>query len=138
MIEINVKWYFNKNLKPQGPLNTSEVRSLINRGVLGPQDLIYNDNESVWKPACEWKGFEATLFPAHQELRELNNSRSLEVSEWVLLVPTGDGKVLQQGPFSTNEICDQLSLKRISIHQYVWKAGLTGWCRIKDRPEFSL
>lgn len=133
---LNSLWYFNRNLKPQGPFSLQEIRQHISRGEIGPQDLIYNDHEKVWRSACEWKIFEAALFPATQGL-DFVNQVSLDEAEWILLVPSGDGKVVQEGPFSVRELSEHVFRKRISIHQYVWKSGLSGWCQIKDRPEFQ-
>lgn len=130
-----LSWYCNKNLKPVGPLSLHDIRQRISRGEIGPQDLIFNDDEKLWKPACEWKNFEATLFPAAQGLDPAHCISENE-EEWVLLVPTEDGKILQEGPFSVREIVQHLRHRRISADQYVWKTGLSGWCQIKDRPEF--
>ncbi len=53
-------------------------------------------------------------------------------------MPSQDGKgVLQEGPFSIQELRASLQAKTISPEQYIWKTGLSGWCRIIDRPEFS-
>lgn len=130
-----VLWYCHQNLKPLGPLSVQEIRQRISRGDIGPQDLIYNDDEKVWKSACEWKSFESALFPATQGI-DPTNLDSVDEAEWVLLLSTDDGKVLQEGPFSVREISVNVLHKRVSIYQYVWKAGLSGWCQIKDRPEF--
>ncbi|MGZ3840445.1 MAG: GYF domain-containing protein [Bdellovibrio sp.] len=131
-----VSWYCHVNLKPQGPLSLQDIRQRIIRGEIGPQDLIFNDNEKTWKPAGEWKNFEPSLFPASQGHDPINGV-AMDEAEWVVLIPTGDGKVLQEGPLSVREILEHLARKRISVHQYVWKNGLSGWCQIKDRAEFS-
>ncbi len=62
----NVSWYYSQNLKPQGPLTREEMRARIHCGDVGPTELIFNDQESRWKPACEWNEFERSLFPATQ------------------------------------------------------------------------
>lgn len=128
-------WYYNKNLKPQGPLDLDGMCQLISRGEIGPHDLIFNDREQDWKSACDWKVFEPSLFPAAQ--CPTSQGDPAEGAEWIVLVPTGDGRVIQEGPLTAQEILNQLELKRLSVHQYVWKAGLSGWCQIKDRAEFS-
>lgn len=128
-------WYYNKNLKPQGPVTLEEMRNYIHSGEVGPSDLISCGTRGDWKPACEWRCFEKNLFPASQSLSLVGEVVS-EESEWVLLVPTQDGLVLQEGPFSVQEIQRGLQSKKISPQQYVWKTGLSGWCQIKDRREF--
>lgn len=132
----DIVWYYNKNLKPQGPLDLNGVRQLISRGEIGPSDLVFNDREQNWKPACDWEVFEPGLFPAAQGMQPAEYSAA-DGAEWIVLLPTGDGRVIQEGPFTAEEILNQLELKRLSVHQYAWKAGLSGWCQIKDRVEFS-
>lgn len=133
---IDDVWYYNKDLKPQGPLNFDEMRARIHCGEVGPSELISCGARGDWKPASEWGCFERALFPATQSVAFEGEVLS-EESEWVLLVPAQDGQVLQEGPFSIQEIQRGLKNKKISLQQYVWKAGLSGWCQIKDRPEFS-
>lgn len=128
-------WYFNQNLKPQGPLSYEDIRARIHRGEIGPQDLISNGGD--WKPAGEWGVFEVSLFPASQSFIPGEVVHEDE-KEWVLLVPSSDGRgVLQEGPFSVRELRDGLIKKKILGQQYIWKAGLSGWCRLRDRPEFA-
>ncbi len=133
---MNDLWYYNKNLKPQGPLSYEEMRARIHCGDVGPSDLVSCGARGDWKPASEWGCFESTLFPATQSL-SLESDVVSQETEWVLLVPAQDGQVLQEGPFSIQDIQKGLRNKKISFEQYVWKAGLSGWCKIKDRPEFS-
>lgn len=130
-------WYYNRNLKPQGPVTLEEMRLLIHRGDVSLHDLISNDEEGTWKPAWEWGVFERTLFPATQGC--VPGVGFLEdEKEWVLLVPAVDGKgAVQEGPFSVRELREGLQKKSISHQQYIWKTGLSGWCRIADRPEFA-
>jgi len=57
---------------------------------------------------------------------------------WILLSPTPEsGGSMQEGPFSTKEIIGQIENNQLSVYRYVWKSGLSGWCLIKDRPEFN-
>lgn len=130
-------WYYNENLKPQGPLSLEQIRERIQRGEVGPFDLICQDGDN-WRPACEWGVFEAQLFPAVQAYVP-GQDVALDEKEWVLLVVGDDGRsVLQEGPYSVREIQEGLRTGSISGHQHVWKSGLTGWCRVQDRPEFSI
>lgn len=131
----DASWYYNQDLKPQGPISLEEMRLRIGRGEVGPHDLICNDSDDSWKPADEV--FERNLFPANQAIVP-GQVFSEEEKEWVLLVPSVDGKgVLQEGPFSVRDLREGLVNGTISDMQYVWKTGLSGWCHLKDRPEFS-
>lgn len=129
-------WYYNQNLKPQGPITLEEMRHRIMKGDVGPSDLISHGAHGDWKPAVEWREFEASLFPAVQSFVPGAEIPQHE-KEWVLLVPSQDGVGLQQGPFSIQEIQEGVRSQKISGSSYIWKAGLSGWCRIKDRPEFA-
>lgn len=123
------------NLKPQGPFSFEELRGKVHSGEVGPQDLIC-DETSSWKPAAEWGVFEFQLFPATQGFIP-GSEISEDIREWVLLVDPGHGaKPLQEGPFTVSELRDSVMGGRVSPYQYIWKTGLSGWCQIKDRPEF--
>lgn len=133
-------WYFHRNLKPQGPFSEEEMRTKILRGEVGPLDLICNE-KGVWRPASEWGHFELQLFPASQGFTA-GSDLAEDLSVWVLLVPgnkeSADGKHLQEGPFTVAELTHLLEAGIVTPYQYIWKNGLSGWCQIKDRPEFQL
>ncbi|KHD87329.1 MAG: hypothetical protein OM95_15030 [Bdellovibrio sp. ArHS] len=133
----NNSWYYNKNLKPQGPVSLQEMRALIHRGEVGPYDLVCCARDSVWKATCEFAEFERSLFPAVQVFVP-GEEVAQDEREWVLLSPSETGKsLIQEGPFSVRELRDMLINKKIVGEQYIWKSGLSGWCRLQDRPEFS-
>lgn len=131
-------WYFHHNLKPQGPFSLEEMRGKIHRGEVGPQDLICDETqEGRWLPALEWGVFEAGLFPATQNFFH-GIDIDLDNKEWVLLATEpGTGKLHQQGPYSVQELLELLRQSKIHPSQHVWKGGLSGWCRLQDRPEFQ-
>jgi hypothetical protein len=130
-------WYHNQNLKPQGPYSLPEMRDKIHRGEIGPEDLICNDTEGHWRPAREFREFEPGLYPAAQGLQP--EGAALEEKIWILLSPAPErGGSMQEGPFSTKELMEQIERGHLSLYRYVWKSGLSGWCMIKDRTEFAL
>lgn len=113
-----------------------EMRGKIHRGEIGPQDLICGDDDK-WMPAIEWGVFEFQLFPATQGVVQ-GAEFDLYTREWVLLKGQGEGgKALQEGPFAIEELREGLIAGTVSPYQYVWKTGLSGWCQLKDRPEFA-
>ena len=133
----NKNWYYNRNLKPQGPLTLEEIRSLVRTGEIGPQDLICHELDGEWRPAMDCGIFERTLFPATQEFMP-GQDFSVEEKEWVLLMPEKDSQnILQEGPYSLNDLRERLRARVISSQHYIWKNGLSGWSRIADRPEFT-
>lgn len=129
-------WYYNRNLKPQGPISTSEMREKLRTGEVGPRDLICAHEDGRWQAAMEWGVFEQNLFPAAQEFIP-GADIVADAKEWVLLVHDADKRLLQEGPFSLADLQAGLQDRKIHPDQFVWKAGLTGWSRIADRPEFS-
>ena len=123
-----MSWYFHRDLKPQGPLSLAEMRAKILKGEVGPSDLVMNEEIGEWKPALEWKIFEASLFPA---LQGQNTVPAGNVpAEWILL------REVQEGPFSTEDLRQMIQKKQITGQHYIWKTGLSGWVQVKDRPEF--
>ena len=133
----NQTWYYHKNLKPQGPMSLADMRALIRSGEVKPQDLICYELDGEWKPAVTWSIFERTLFPATQEFIP-GKTPNPEDKEWVLLVPEQNGRnILQEGPYSLKDLQIRLQRQEISEQHYIWKNGLSGWCRIADRPEFQ-
>lgn len=131
-------WYFNKNLKPQGPLSFDEMKKKIMRGEIGPGDLICKDDETFsWQMAVEWSEFPRELFPAFQ--KNYFKSTNPEEKEWiVLLFNTENPEGLQQGPYSIVEVNKMLADGRVSLEDYVWRSGLSGWVHIKDRADFTV
>lgn len=129
-------WYRSINLKPTGPYTLMEMRAFVRSGEVGFFDLISNEEEGdVWKSACEWGVFEVNLFPAGQGFipgQDIDEN----LREWVLLVEQKNSAPLQEGPYSVQDIKLKLSSGSASPYQHIWKTGLSGWCRIKDRPEF--
>lgn len=129
-------WYYSRNLKPLGPISNAELREMILRGEVRPQDLICPHEEGHWRPAQEWGLFEKTLFPALQEFVPGLDTEK-HIKEWVLLVQDAEKRLRQEGPLSLVDLQAGLVQRTIQPEQFVWKAGLTGWSRIADRPEFN-
>ncbi len=124
-------WYYNRDLKPQGPLSTEEIRLKIYRGEISPQDLVFSVGEDLWKAAERWKCFEDTLFPSRQNVKS-NSAHLPERAEWVLLI---DSK--QEGPFSSLQVQNLFNEGLLLPEQLIWKAGLSGWSKLQDRAEFQ-
>lgn len=130
-------WYFNKNLKPQGPVSFDEVKRKIQRGEIGPQDLLAKEGENSWLPALEWREFPREFFPAFQT--NYFKSTDPDEKEWIVLAfnlqnPEG----VQQGPYSIHDVNELLSQRLLSPEDYIWKTGLSGWVQIKDRADFQM
>lgn len=127
-------WYYNKDLKPQGPFTFEEMKKKIIRGEVGPLELIFKDGESHWLAANQWKDFPKEFFPAYQ--RNLFRGINPTVQEWTLLYrKKGSEAPVQSGPYSLNDIQDMIKAGKANTEDYIWRTGLTGWLQIKDGPE---
>ncbi|QDK45439.1 DUF4339 domain-containing protein [Bdellovibrio sp. ZAP7] len=129
-------WFRSIQLKPVGPFSLEEMRAFIHRGEVGLLDLVLDESHGdVWKPAAEWSVFELSLFPAAQSFIpgvELDEN----LPEWVVLVEQKGSAPLQEGPYSIANIKNGIRSGKFSPYQHIWKSGLSGWCQVKDRPEF--
>lgn len=124
------KWYYSRDLKPQGPVTLEEIRDLVRTGEVRPRDLICQDS-GEWRPAEEC--FEFTLFPAKQEISFEDTLKA----EWVVLsVSEGAQGYRQDGPLTSAQIREKIIAGELSWESPIWKPGLKGWAKIIDRPEF--
>ncbi len=129
-------WYYNKNLKPQGPFDFEEMKKKVMRGEIGPGDLICKDREMQWRMAVEWRDFPRELFPAFQ--KNYFKSTNPDEKEWILLLFNQENpEGVQQGPYSIVQVNGMLRAGAVSLEDYVWRSGLSGWVHIKDRAEFA-
>ena len=125
-------------MKPQGPDTVEELRNFILRGEIGPSDLIMNEGHGEWLSANSYPDFEEGLFPSAQGMDPVTGF-SEEEKEWIVLMPQAEKSGLhQEGPFSVREMKDLVKKGVLNLEQYAWKSGLSGWCRLQDRPEFNL
>lgn len=132
-------WFYNRNLKPQGPLSEDELRELVRSGEIRPSDLICNDINGDWKMAYEFAELERTLFPALQGY-VVGQEEGDKEKQWVLLIQDlmlSESSYTQKGPYSRQEILAQIKEDKNVLSQYVWRPGLSGWSRVGDRPEFN-
>ena len=122
-------WFYSRNLKPVGPHTEAEIRLKIHRGEIARYDLLVYESEGKWRAAGEWKNFEDSLFPALQKIQPEDQTST--DSEWVLLVGN-----TQEGPYTSDQLLNLVRQNRVQASQLIWKAGLSGWCQIGERPEF--
>ncbi len=51
-----VEWYYAKNNQQHGPVTGQELRAMVERGELGPNDLVWKDGMAEWTPASRIHG----------------------------------------------------------------------------------
>lgn len=129
-------WYFNKDLKPQGPVSFEEIKKKIMRGEICPSDLVCREADGTWSPAIEWKEFSKELFPAFQQ--NYFKTSNFSEREWILLSFKEDpASGRQEGPYSVEDVKGMVEAGSVSPEDYIWRSGLSGWVRIVDREEFT-
>lgn len=125
-------WYFYLSKgKAVGPIGPLEVKAAIERGQIGPFDLLYRDGQERWRPSHEFGEFKG-------EFKERPKSRPEDT--WVVLVreETRRGMAyLQRGPFSTAEIQAQLKAGEIKYRDFIWRDGQEEWSRISALEIFN-
>lgn len=126
-------WFYNKDLKPQGPLTLEELKKKIMKGEIRPGDLVMKDAEN-WLAAVDWKELPRDLFPAFQNAWYKESKH--DEKEWILLGFAADGKPTQEGPYSVQNLKALLQTEQISADSYIWRSGLSGWVQLQDREEF--
>ncbi len=127
-------WYTNAGLKPLGPFELIDIHEKIKKGHLSPQDLIFNENFSDWKPAQEWEEVRRLGFPAFEAVGMDEQDKLV----WIVLRRNPvDQKYTQEGPLDGTQIISFLKYGSLLEDDLVWKKGLSGWARIGDRAEFT-
>lgn len=123
-------WYLQDQGKPLGPFTSDEIKSFLLQGRRGPQDLLWSEQAKDWKPAIEWPEFRAVPYPSHQGLDPDEGGEP----QWVVLRwPEKD----THGPYTKAELRELSHKGALKPTDYVWKPGLTAWCRGVDRPDLS-
>ncbi len=125
-------WYFYLNKgKTVGPIDRTEVKSAIERGQIGPFDLLFREGENRWQPIQEFAEFRGQL--RSQPKAKLEDT-------WVVLVKQETRKglaYLQRGPFTTQQIQDQLQSGEIQYRDFIWQEGQNQWSRISVLGVFN-
>lgn len=125
-------WYFYLNKgKAVGPVDRSEVRSAIDRGQIGPFDLLYRDGENRWQPTHEFPEFKSQF---------RGSARPKMEDTWVVLTRQETRKglaYLQRGPYTTMQVQEQLQSGEIQYRDFIWKEGQDQWSRISSIESFN-
>jgi hypothetical protein len=132
-----MQWYYSENLKPQGPNSTEVIKNKIQKGEIGPNDLLLQ-NDGDWMPAGTYREFSQSLFPAWQEWDLIEGDVLIGEKKWVLLLKNSHSPIQQEGPFTTQEVYKRFESNPFQLrYAWIWKNGLSGWARLVDRPEFN-
>ena len=90
-----VDWFYSKGDEEHGPITSSELKSLADRGVLNPDDLLWRDGMDDWMPAGKVMG----LFDGDLGLKLIFGAGSS--SPAAPTVPTGPAGMAGSPPLAT-------------------------------------
>ncbi len=125
-------WFFYlEKGKAKGPIEKDQIEAAIQRGKLGPFDLVYREGSEKWLPLHQFRDFKP-LFKSTIKA-EIEDS-------WVVLVRTESKKgvtYLQRGPFDTDKVKKLLQAGEVRYRDFIWREGQSQWSRISSHEEFS-
>ena len=117
-------WYVQKKGKAEGPLTEEVLKKAIQRGDIGPFDLVYKDGESKWRPVAEVSAF-------HGDLQKETQVRPSAEVLWVLLLRQKKAKNFKTiGPLKTHEVKAKLKSGEVSWSDFAWTDGMKEWYRL--------
>lgn len=125
-------FYYFEGERAVGPLEQSDVVERILAKRLGPYQLMIRDGEEEWRPALAFEEF-------RQYLINIPTTREPGQS-WVVLKRQDAGghlAVESLGPFTSDEVREQIQAGKVEYTDYVWKDGMSQWRRISSLREFS-
>ncbi len=134
------RWYVSIESKASGPFETAEVIESIRQRKYVLVDLVFQEGGSLWQSFDEIVEFKQIFddIKAQDESRSKANSHLTHT--WVLLKKTkadGPAKYLQEGPYSTEEVLNQIYSGVVQYSDYAWKKGFDKWVRIGFVPDFD-
>jgi hypothetical protein len=117
-------WYLQKKGKTEGPIPDATLVRAIEKGDIGPLDLLFKEGEDRWRAAAEYREFQ-DLFQAAPAV-----SHSHE-DEWIILSKVRETKSFKQkGPFKTSEVKRKLKTGEVLWSDYAWREGMKEWYRV--------
>jgi hypothetical protein len=127
----NDSFFYQDDGKTVGPVTMTDLRGRIKEGKVRLFDLILKEGEPSWRMALE-----------HGEFKEDFKEKSkgaLRERPWVCLQrKSPDGfDFLTTGPFSEEEVRENLMAGKVSYTDYVWRNGFPEWKRIGLLEDFN-
>jgi len=110
---------------------------MIAAGQLGPDDLLYFEGETKWRPLSEITVFQGDLPQVFEDKTQMIvDIEDPSVREWVLLVKGPERQRSQKGPFSTQDVRHMLRRGEVRLSDYVWRRGMKEWYRLQNIAVF--
>jgi hypothetical protein len=89
MMHVMDQWYFNDSGQQRGPVGSDEIRSLLAKGSLQTDTLLWTEGMTEWKPAGEISAFQASPYapPISNDLPEADwsgyEASGSQIRPWV-------------------------------------------------------
>ena len=109
-------WFYHRHGKTFGPLSKEELIGQIRKCQLNPEDFVYNNSSNKWIKINE--EFDEATYKPTRVIRK----------DYVILKSRSKLK----GPYSYNEIIDNLHTGKIDYHDHVWKKGMKSWMNLNS------
>lgn len=140
---MNSTWYYGLDSKVHGPVDSSSLQVLFQKGTLKKTDLILKDGHPDWKAAQDWEELQ-TFFQQREALVQDSvplpefNEKWDSNSYVVLFRKLGSSKPTQDGPFSLEEVKKMLQERTLTTEDMIWQKNFLEWKSIGQLPEFDI
>ena len=117
-------WYLQKKGKTEGPIPDATLIRAIEKGDIGPLDLLFKEGEDRWRAAAEFESLREHFQLAH-------GPDTTNEDEWIILSKVKETKSFKQkGPFKTSDVKRKLKTGEVLWSDYAWREGMKEWYRI--------
>ncbi len=130
----NRRWFVEIEGRAQGPFTQVQVQDLARLKRINPMTRIFFEGDVRWRLMNEFDEFK--MVP--------ESSSSLQNREWVVLkrktlkeAELSQNKFDQIGPFTIDEIVEQIKTGDLSYNDYAWKKGFQRWAKLEALPDFN-
>lgn len=128
------RWFVEIEGRAQGPFTQSQVQDLARLKRINPMTRIFSEGDVRWRLMNEFDAFK--IVP--------ESSSSVQNREWVVLkrktlkeAELSQNKFDQIGPFTIDEIVEQIKTGDLSYNDYAWKKGFQRWAKLEALPDFN-
>jgi hypothetical protein len=132
------RWYYSSNGKAEGPVDETFIIEQLKSAKLNLLDLVFKEGDTAWRTIGEIPQLRISNEPK-QQMSDITETEKPLLSQvgWVVLKPRDGGGFVQHGPYSAEQIIEQISDGRVHYSQYTWRPGYRRWVRIGNLPEFD-
>ena len=124
------QWHYSDGVKSFGPLDSSLIKQLVATGVVGPGHTLRREGEDAWLPLAE-VDFDAPSSAVGAPPAAPHPD--LAANEY-LMIRNGE----TTGPYRVDLLRAMILRQEVNASDFVWRAGMDTWSRVRDLPELRL